>query len=340
MVDDGFPITTEISLLMDLVKPPETVLEAMASLGHNTGSGRSPVPWRKFGVKYLANEIFFDVCEDINAIVDANGSVVFCEVVGKIKCNCKLSGMPDLTLKFRDPSILDDVSFHPCVRYSRFEQDRTISFVPPDGNFTLMTYRVIDNLPPTLPIYARPQISIQEGKMNFQMMCGIKNVPGNKFTSTLGSNPNGMLSTITPLNVEKISVEVPLADQYANNGLNVDQFNVMTCSVGEANFDAISKKIVWNIGKLSASTLVTTPNGTTKMMNTAKTPALTANAVYTTKDNSTPVTPAAVLVHFELPASCFSKVKVESVEVKKEKYQPFKGVRYCAESANIEFRTS
>jgi len=149
-----------------------------------------------------------------------------------------------------------------------------------------------------------------------------------------------MLATIAPLTVEKIVVEVPLADQCASNGMNVDQFNVTTCSVGDAGYDAITKKITWQIGKLSASTLVTTPNGTSKMMNTAKTPALTANAVYTTKDNITPIPPAAVLVHFELPASCFSKVKVDSVEVKKEKYTPFKGVRYCSQSANIEFRTS
>lgn len=29
-----------------------------------------------------------------------------------------------------------------CVRLARFENDRTISFVPPDGSFDLMTYRL------------------------------------------------------------------------------------------------------------------------------------------------------------------------------------------------------
>ena len=37
---------------------------------------------------------------------------------------------------------LDDVKFHQCVRLSRFDNDRTISFIPPDGEFELMSYRL------------------------------------------------------------------------------------------------------------------------------------------------------------------------------------------------------
>jgi len=37
---------------------------------------------------------------------------------------------------------LEDVKFHQCVRLSRFENDRTISFIPPDGDFELMSYRL------------------------------------------------------------------------------------------------------------------------------------------------------------------------------------------------------
>lgn len=33
---------------------------------------------------------------------------------------------------------LEDVKFHQCVRLARFENDRTISFIPPDGAFDLM----------------------------------------------------------------------------------------------------------------------------------------------------------------------------------------------------------
>ena len=37
---------------------------------------------------------------------------------------------------------MEDIKFHQCVRLARFENDRTISFIPPDGEFTLMTYRL------------------------------------------------------------------------------------------------------------------------------------------------------------------------------------------------------
>jgi AP-2 complex subunit mu-1 len=33
---------------------------------------------------------------------------------------------------------LDDCRFHQCVRLTEFDSSRTISFVPPDGEFELM----------------------------------------------------------------------------------------------------------------------------------------------------------------------------------------------------------
>jgi AP-2 complex subunit mu-1 len=33
---------------------------------------------------------------------------------------------------------IDDCQFHQCVKLGKFDNDRTISFVPPDGEFELM----------------------------------------------------------------------------------------------------------------------------------------------------------------------------------------------------------
>jgi AP-3 complex subunit mu len=63
----------------------------------------------------------------------------------QIDCCVKLSGMPDLTLTFMNPRLLDDVSFHPCVRHKRWENERVLSFVPPDGNFRLLSYHIGSN---------------------------------------------------------------------------------------------------------------------------------------------------------------------------------------------------
>jgi len=45
---------------------------------------------------------------------------------------------------------MEDVKFHQCVRLSRFDTDRTISFIPPDGDFELMSYRLNTEVKPLI----------------------------------------------------------------------------------------------------------------------------------------------------------------------------------------------
>jgi AP-1 complex subunit mu len=67
-----------------------------------------------------------------------------------------LSGMPELRLGLNDKVQfensgrgknkaveLEDVKFHQCVRLSRFENDRTISFIPPDGEFEVWKHKIL-----------------------------------------------------------------------------------------------------------------------------------------------------------------------------------------------------
>lgn len=62
--------------------------------------------------------------------------------------------MPELILGLNDKKFFDinksstsrktvdiqDIKFHQCVRLAKFENDRTISFIPPDGEFDLIKY--------------------------------------------------------------------------------------------------------------------------------------------------------------------------------------------------------
>ena len=91
------------------------------------------------------NSICFSLglSEEVDAIVDAtNNTIVSADVQGSVQCQSHLSGIPDLLLTFTDPTVVSDCSFHPCVRYARFERDGVVSFVPPDGHFELMRYRI------------------------------------------------------------------------------------------------------------------------------------------------------------------------------------------------------
>lgn len=49
---------------------------------------------------------------------------------------------------------MEDVKFHQCVRLARFENDRTISFIPPDGEFELMSYRISTPVKPLIWVEA------------------------------------------------------------------------------------------------------------------------------------------------------------------------------------------
>ena len=60
---------------------------------------------------------------------------------------------------------LDDVQFHRCVQLGKFDADRTITFVPPDGEFELMRYRITDNV--NLPFRVIPVIEEQVGPCRY-----------------------------------------------------------------------------------------------------------------------------------------------------------------------------
>ncbi len=46
----------------------------------------SNVPWRRSGVKYTNNEAYFDVVEEVDAIIDRSGATVSAEIHGYVSC--------------------------------------------------------------------------------------------------------------------------------------------------------------------------------------------------------------------------------------------------------------
>jgi AP-3 complex subunit mu len=77
----GYPLTTDLSNLRDIVLPPSLLSKFLSVAGANVGSSSihpapgtgpfsSPIPWRKTGLRYARNEIYFDVNEELKAIVN------------------------------------------------------------------------------------------------------------------------------------------------------------------------------------------------------------------------------------------------------------------------------
>lgn len=157
MMDFGYPQTTESKILQEYITQESHKLEIIAQPQPRPPQAvTNAVSWRSEGIRYRKNEVFLDVVESLNLLVNSNGNVLRSEILGAIKMKCYLSGMPELRLGLNDKAMfestgrtsrgkaieMEDVKFHQCVRLSRFENDRTISFIPPDGEFELMSYRL------------------------------------------------------------------------------------------------------------------------------------------------------------------------------------------------------
>ncbi|XP_005994174.1 AP-1 complex subunit mu-2 [Latimeria chalumnae] len=153
LMDFGFPQTTDSKILQEYITQQGNKLEIAKTRVPTTVT--NAVSWRSEGIKYKKNEVFIDVIESVNLLVSANGNVLRSEILGSIKLKVFLTGMPELRLGLNDRVLfeltgrnksksveMEDVKFHQCVRLSRFENDRTISFIPPDGDFELMSYRL------------------------------------------------------------------------------------------------------------------------------------------------------------------------------------------------------
>eukprot|EP00747_Dinoflagellata_sp_TGD_P102012 gnl/TRDRNA2_/TRDRNA2_168523_c0_seq4.p1 gnl/TRDRNA2_/TRDRNA2_168523_c0~~gnl/TRDRNA2_/TRDRNA2_168523_c0_seq4.p1 ORF type:complete len:452 (+),score=90.68 gnl/TRDRNA2_/TRDRNA2_168523_c0_seq4:72-1358(+) len=167
MMDNGYPQTTEVKILREYIKTGANAFEAEQMRPPTAVT--NAVSWRSEGIKHKKNEIFLDVVEKLNLLVSSTGSVLRSEIIGALKMKSYLSGMPELKLGLNDKLLfessghpaskgksveMEDIKFHQCVRLARFENDRTISFIPPDGEFDLMTYRLNTHVKPLIWVEA------------------------------------------------------------------------------------------------------------------------------------------------------------------------------------------
>jgi len=136
------------------------------------------IDWRREGIRHKKNEVYIDVLESVNLLLSTTGTILRNEVTGQVQMNTKLTGMPECKFGLNDKLVIekeaqgrkkpgveiDDCTFHRCVRLGKFDADRTITFIPPDGEFELMRYRVTDNI--NLPFRIIPAVQEEHGKKN------------------------------------------------------------------------------------------------------------------------------------------------------------------------------
>jgi AP-3 complex subunit mu len=336
MVDSGMPTTTETNILKELIPPPTVVSRLNSAMGGGVpaaavlphgGGGGSAVPWRRADCRYANNEIFFDVVEAVDATLDSEGRLLAGGVYGEVHAVARLSGMPDLTLTFANSGLLDDVRFHPCVRYARFAADRVLSFVPPDGPCKLMSYKVRD--PPTpmggrgmmgavpplpLPLYVKPQFSFSEASGRISLMVGPR------------------MDMRKP--VEGIVIRVPLPVCVASIDVQANH--------GGVGYDEKSKVILWDLG--------TIPKDRTPILSgvlqldrsrTGDFGEVGGGGVVdaaTAKNKMLWDEALSIEVSFKVFGANVSGLSVDALHLVNEQYKLYKGVRYTTMSGRFVVR--
>lgn len=199
-MDFGYPQTTESKILQEYITQESHKLEVQA---RPPIAVTNAVSWRSEGIRYRKNEVFLDVIESLNLLVSSTGNVLRSEILGAVKLKCYLSGMPELRLGLNDKVMfettgratrgkaveMEDVKFHQCVRLSRFENDRTISFIPPDGEFELMSYRLNTQVKPLIWVESEVRMhsaSRMEYTLKVRLFHQYQSTP---FRHTLSSHP-------------------------------------------------------------------------------------------------------------------------------------------------------
>lgn len=98
------------------------------------------------------------------------GTILRADVDGHIQMRAFLTGTPECKFGLNDKLVidknsaggdrgasdaveLDDCRFHQCVRLTDFDMDRSISFIPPDGEFELMRFVSIQVLQYRADVY-------------------------------------------------------------------------------------------------------------------------------------------------------------------------------------------
>lgn len=224
ILDFGYPQNTETETLKMYITTEGVKSErALEESSRITMQATGALSWRRDNIKYRKNEAFVDVIEDVNLLVSASGTVLRADVNGAIEMRAYLSGTPECKFGLNDALTLgshsggldmpgptgnlsgnkatkaaagsvtlEDVSLHQCVKLSSFTTDRTISFIPPDGSFQLMTYRCSENVNLPFKVHA---IVNEIGRSKVEYSIAIRSNYGSKLFAT-----NVVVRIPTPLN--------------------------------------------------------------------------------------------------------------------------------------------
>uniref|UniRef100_A0A1I7XB94 MHD domain-containing protein n=1 Tax=Heterorhabditis bacteriophora TaxID=37862 RepID=A0A1I7XB94_HETBA len=245
LIDFGFPQLTDATVLKMYITQAGVRAVTKEEQQQITSQVTGQISWRREGIKYRRNELFIDVVEYVNLLMSQQGQVLSTNVTGKVLMKCFLSGMPECKFGINDRLTLqqsasgriqtddankparvvvaiDDIQFHQCVRLGKFESERAISFVPPDGTCELIKYRTTQDI--KLPFRVIPLVrEVNKSKLELKVV-----LKADYKQNLLG---------------QKIEVRIPTPPNTC--GVN------LLCMKGKAKYKSGENAIVWKIKRLA-----------------------------------------------------------------------------------------
>ena len=329
MIDCGYPQVTSTEQLKNcvhnkaimvtqssLLGNPASFLSKMQGKTKESSSSNIPIGMGMStaggGGKSQKNEIYVDIIERLTVLFNSSGYVVNSAIDGTIMMKSFLSGNPELRLALNEDLVigkenasmggvmLDDCNFHERVVLDEFESSRTLHFVPPDGEFAVLNYRVTTDF--QVPFRVFPRIEeVSEYKVDF--LCTVR-------------------------------AEIP----EANHGTHVViRIPLPRCTVGascsfaadvpgcQAEYNAQERRIVWTIRRFTGGTEMSIRVKIST--NQPISPAI--------KREIGPVS-----MTFEVPMYNVSRLQVRYLRISEthHSYNPHRWVRYITQSSSYVSR--
>lgn len=347
VVDYGYPQSSATEALKQFVVSEPTVVapayysgKPLFSLSKGpTGVFKSVLDTTRTDGK-RRDEIFVDVVERLACTFNASGYIASSQVDGSVQIKSYLAGNPPIKIKLNDDLlvgkrdmpyglgggpgadgghsvVLDDCNFHEVANLESFDVDRTISLVPPDGEFALMNYRTSHGFKPPFRLHTTVEAdpnSSHKACLTLRLWC---EVPIDKAASGLE------VEVPTPRYVQRVHCDL---EPGPGSGSGPAAAKAAAATGQSWDFSERSHVLKWKFRRCG---------GGSEWVLRAR---LTLEKPYgpTLRGEVGPIN-----LRFTIPMYSASRIALKYLQIlKKDKnYNPYRWVRYVTSSSSYTFRT-
>jgi len=329
IIDYGYPQVTSTEMLKSCVHNEAVNVNPTSMLGNpvsflskiqgkskESGSANIPISMglgtASSGSKAQKNEIYVDIIERLTVLFNSSGYIVNSSIDGSIMMKSFLSGNPELRLALNEDLVigkenasmggvvLDDCNFHERVFLDEFESSRTLHFIPPDGEFAVLNYRITADFRAPFRIY--PTIEeVSEYKVDF--LCTVR-----------AELPEGIHGTNVVFRLPLPRCTVGASCSFA--------MEVPGC---QAEYNAAERKVIWSVRRFTGGSEIAIRVKITT--NQPISPAI--------KREIGPIS-----MTFEVPMYNVSRLQVRYLRISEThaSYNPHRWVRYITQSSSYVCR--